>query len=229
MESKSSRRQSAGGESRGSSRPAAPIESTSGVEGRSAGSAGCETAPDTEAMDTSDQLFVDERWVFSAGTAARLLRMNESRVRRLLRQAKMKARKTADQWEIPVSEIERWSRYQAIQKSEKFLTPASAARELGVSRQAVHQMLRDGRLPSRTVGFRRLIPRKAVEEALRRRRHEGLWTLRKAAHALGLSYPQVYDLVKSGSLKATKIGSYYFVPIDEVKAFKNARPAERAR
>jgi excisionase family DNA binding protein len=112
--------------------------------------------------------------VVSARGAAKLLGVDKRTVRRLLQQAKIKGRKTPERWEIPLSEVRRWARFRAVlHASENLFTMARAARELGISRQAVHQQVHGGRLRSRIVGSRRFIPREALEEQLRKRKEEG--------------------------------------------------------
>lgn len=55
-----------------------------------------------------------------------------------------------------------------------FLSVLEAARLLGIGRSTVYEFLRTGRLPSLTIGRRRLIARTAVEELARELEEEAV-------------------------------------------------------
>lgn len=108
--------------------------------------------------------------VFSARQAAKLLGIDGSAFRRLLQQGKIRAQKTPERWEISLGEIKRWEKFRAALKSETLFTGARAARMLGISRQAVHQKMEEGSLKFTTIGPRRFIPKRVLEDELRRRK-----------------------------------------------------------
>jgi len=177
---------------------------------------------------TDERPGMDGDRLISARQAARLLEMHDDRVTRLLQQTKIKGRKTPERWEIPISEVWRWARFRARPSPDLF-TQAAAARELGISRQAVHQKVQKGRLETTGVGAQRLILKSTLEKELQKRKHEGWCGLKAVSVALGLTRPEVYRLVRSGGLRAARIGYYFFVPEDEVRrlqeCFKPAKPA----
>lgn len=158
----------------------------------------------------------------SANHAARLLEMDPREIRELLRRDRIQGQRTPDRWEIPLSEIKRWTKIRRAMRSEDLFTIARAARELGVTRQAVHQKVREGRMRSKFVGTRRFVPRDVVEEELRNKNHEGLLSLREVSNFLGKTPQQVYQLVKTGSLKSRRIGYYYMIPIEEAERFSRS-------
>ena len=107
--------------------------------------------------------------VVSARRAAKLLGMDDSGLRQLLKSGKIKAHRGPQRWEVPLSEIRRWKRFQAAWRDENLFTASRAARAMGLSRQAVHQKLQEGSLRFKMIGPRRFIERSVVDEAIRKR------------------------------------------------------------
>ena len=105
--------------------------------------------------------------------------------------------------------------------ADRSLTPAEAAKLLGLSQDVVRGLIRCGALPGYGLGRNSRVPRRAAEaylaSAATAPEPDLLFSAAEAARWLGVDRKEVYNLRQAGKLHATKNGAGALIRLSELR------------
>lgn len=107
-----------------------------------------------------------------------------------------------------------------------YLSIPEYARRLGISRIAVFKKVKQGLIPAKKVGRNYVIPTDISRTDIQKAIQQPHISIPKLAQQLGLSRIAVYQQVKSGKIKAEKIGRNYVIPVRDLTAKAPAAPVK---
>ncbi|WP_147109460.1 helix-turn-helix domain-containing protein [Nesterenkonia populi] len=167
----------------------------------------------------------------SVSKAAAALGLSEITVCVAIREGSLPAKKIDERWLIEPEALEAYKQERQQMKQELQLraTTEEAAADLGLGVFRVIQLAREGTLPARKINGQWLIDREGLEAYKKLRQTPGT---NEVGAALGLSADRITDLIRTGRLKASKIGpgrmSHWKIQPSDLKSFKKLRETTAA-
>lgn len=110
------------------------------------------------------------------------------------------------------------------QPEQAYISIPEYARRLGISRIAVYKKVKQGLIPAKKVGRNYVIPTDENRGEQSRALRKSHISIPELAQQLGISRIAVYQKVKSGQIRAEKIGRNYVIPVAAMETPQPAGP-----
>ena len=155
----------------------------------------------------------------STAELAKFLGISQVAVCKRIKNGQIKAVKIGRSYGIPESYVqEHFPEYQSHKlEIDEYISLMEAASLLGITRMAVYNRVKQGKIPAKRVGRHYVVAREHVEQALKTKRdpqthlEKEYLSVSEAAQVLGISRVAVFKQIKRKTLPAQKVGAYYLI------------------